>query len=124
MNRIITGTVIHGNRIGRTIDFPTANIAVEKGDADDGVYAARVNVEGQQYPAMVNVGTRPTVADAGGRFAEAHIFEFDRDIYGLSITIELLELIRPERRFPNLEQLKLQLAEDKKEVLAYLGLEP
>lgn len=118
----LRGTVIRGNGLGHRLGFPTANIAV---DADlpvrEGVYAAEVNVKGTLYCAVVNVGTRPTVGNGGGRFAEAHLFDFSDDLYGESVTIFLLGYIRPEQRFASVAELKAQIGEDKKRVVDYFN---
>ncbi len=116
----ITGTVVRGNRIGRTLGFPTANIPLAgEVSVRDGVYAAQVRVEGLSCPAMVNIGTRPTVGDGAGRFAEAHLLGFEGDLYGKSVTVILLEYLRAERRFASLEALRCQLAEDRCTVTEY-----
>lgn len=114
----ISGTVIQGNRIGRTLRFPTANIAL--GDdipVRDGVYAAEVRACGEIWPAMVNIGTRPTVTADGQRFAEAHLFGFSGDLYGQTITVFLLQYMRGERKFANLEELNAQLKRDERNIL-------
>lgn len=120
----LTGTVVAGNRIGRQWGFPTANIPVAA-DADlrDGVYVATVTVEGQTFGAMVNVGSRPTVVEAGARLAEAHLFGFTGDLYGRSIAIALRHYLRPERRFESPEALRRQIDEDRRQALAYLAAE-
>ena len=120
----LTGTVVAGNRIGRQWGFPTANIPVAADDdLRDGVYAATVTVEGQTYGAMVNVGSRPTVVEAGARLAEAHLFGFAGDLYGHVITIVLRHYLRPERRFESREALRSQIDEDRRQVLACLAAE-
>ncbi len=122
MIHTLTGTVVAGNRIGRQWGFPTANIPVDA-DADlrDGVYVATVTVGGQTYGAMVNVGSRPTVVEAGARLAEAHLFGFAGDLYGRTLTISLLHYLRPERRFESPEALRRQIDEDRRQALACLA---
>ncbi len=118
----ITGKVIPGNKIGRTIGFPTANI-----DIDDeykliclgGVYACQVEVDGNIYKGMGNIGTRPTVG-INGLVTEVHIFDFDQDIYDKEITISFIDRIRDEQKFHNLDALKEQLNKDKHIVLGVL----
>ena len=118
----ITGKVVEGNRIGRTMGFPTANIAVEdkyKLIAAGGVYACRVKIDGRVYHGMGNIGTRPTIAKHD--FAtEVHIFNFDGYIYGKTITIYFIDRIRDEKKFESLEGLKNQLVKDKNTVLQKL----
>jgi len=118
----ITGKVIAGNKIGRKIGFPTANIDV--GDeykliAAGGVYACRVELEGQIHYGMGNIGTRPTIGKHDFT-TEVHIFDFDRELYGKEITIFFLERIRDEHKFDNMEQLKFQLQKDKDAVMKIL----
>lgn len=111
----ITGIVIEGNKIGRTIGFPTANIEIEdkyKLIAAGGVYACKVDVNGKQYAGMGNIGTRPTVG-INGLVTEVHIFDFDEDIYGKEITIYFEDRIRDEKKFKDLEELKSQLMKDR-----------
>jgi riboflavin kinase/FMN adenylyltransferase len=121
-NYSITGRVIPGNKIGRTIGFPTANIEI--GDAYKliclgGVYACKVEVEGKVYNGMGNIGTRPTVG-INGIVTEVHIFDFDMDIYGKEITISFIDRIRDEKKFESLDALHEQLEKDKWTVLGIL----
>ena len=111
----ITGIVIEGNKIGRTIGFPTANIEIEdkyKLIAAGGVYACKVDVNGKQYTGMGNIGTRPTIG-INGLVTEVHIFDFDEEIYGQEITIYFVDRIRDEKKFSGLEELKSQLEKDR-----------
>ncbi|MBN2262863.1 MAG: bifunctional riboflavin kinase/FAD synthetase [Prolixibacteraceae bacterium] len=116
----LKGTVTKGNQIGRKIGFPTANI--EASDPNKlipakGVYAITVDVEGQIYPAMLNIGYRPTVnSNADNRTIEAHILGFDADIYQKEITLFFHEHVRTEQRFNSIDELKLQLETDKKKI--------
>lgn len=115
---VVAGVVIGGNKIGRRIGFPTANVAVAQDlPIDDGVYAARVEVDGEQYGAMVNLGRKPTVSGSGQRVLEANIFDFDRDIYDHHIEVTLTRFIRPERRFDSFDELRDQIEKDKQEIL-------
>jgi riboflavin kinase/FMN adenylyltransferase len=114
----ITGVVVEGNKIGRSIGFPTANIEIEdkyKLIAARGVYACKVDVNGKIYHGMGNIGTRPTVG-INGLVTEVHIFDFDKDIYGEEITIFFIDRIRDEKKFENLGELKKQLNKDRKTV--------
>ncbi len=111
----LTGVVVAGNRMGRTIGFPTANMQLYeplKLVPGNGVYAVDVEMLGSVYKGMCNIGTRPTVGGAS-RTIETHILDFDRDIYGLPITIRFKKRIRDERRFPSLEALRQQLVLDR-----------
>ena len=109
------GVVVAGNRLGRTIGFPTANMQLYeplKLVPMNGVYAVEVEVMGQRYRGMCNIGFRPTV-DGKVRTIETHILDFDEDIYGLPLRLGFLSRIRDERKFPSLEALKEQLVKDR-----------
>ena len=109
------GVVVAGNRMGRTIGFPTANMQLYeplKLVPCNGVYAVAVEVMGRQYRGMCNIGLRPTV-DGKVRTIETHILDFDEDIYGLPLRLRFLRRIRDERKFPSLNALKEQLLLDK-----------
>ena len=111
----LKGVVVAGNRLGRTIGFPTANMKLYeplKLVPARGVYAVDVDVLGKTWRGMTNIGIRPTV---GGTFTtiETNILDFDEDIYGLPIRITFLRRIRDEIHFPSLEALKAQLEEDR-----------
>ncbi len=110
----LKGVVVAGNRLGRTLGYPTANMKLYeplKLVPGNGVYAVDVEVLGQRYKGMTNIGTRPTV---GGKSItiETHILDFDEDIYGLPLTIRFRRRIRDEIHFSSLEALKSQLAQD------------
>ena len=111
----ITGTVVHGNMLGRKLGFPTANISLPdryKLITANGVYACYVLVEGKWYEGMSNIGFRPTI-EKSPLTVEVHIFDFDEDIYDKTITIAFVKRIRDEVKFSDFEQLKRQLALDK-----------
>ena len=119
----LTGRVIQGNRLGRTIGFPTANIEIAcHYSSSNGVYAARVLLQdGREYQAMANLGHRPTVTDCGALWLEAHLFDFDEEIYGQTIEVDLLQKIRNERRFESIGALREQLIKDKQQTLKILN---
>ena len=109
------GVVVSGNQMGRTIGFPTANMQLYeplKLVPMNGVYAVEVEVLGQHYRGMCNIGVRPTV-DGKARTIETHILDFDQDIYGLPLTLRFLRRIRDEHRFPSLDALRTQLLLDR-----------
>ena len=109
------GVVVAGNRLGRTIGFPTANMQLYeplKLVPGNGVYAVEVDVLGQKYRGMTNIGTRPTVGGTS-RTIETHILDFDQDIYGLPLEIRFLRRIRSEIHFPSLDALRVQLEKDR-----------
>jgi riboflavin kinase / FMN adenylyltransferase len=118
----LNGLVIKGQQIGRSIGFPTANIHIPndyKLIPKDGVYAVEAQVEGVQYKAMLNIGNRPTV-DGSKKTVEAHLFDFQGDLYDKQITVWLKEFLREERKFENLEALKAQLVVDQKNAKSLL----
>ena len=111
----LRGVVVAGNRLGRTIGFPTANMRLYeplKLVPGRGVYVVEAEVLGRKYRGMTNIGLRPTV---GGSFTtiETHILDFDEDIYGLPLRITFLRRLRDEVRFPSLEALTHQLEKDR-----------
>lgn len=111
----ITGTVLHGNKLGRQIGFPTANIHISdkfKLIPSDGVYAVKVIVAKRKYNGMLNSGFRPTV-NGNTHSIEVNIFDFNEDIYNQYITIEYVDKLREEIRFKNIASLKNQLEKDK-----------
>ena len=109
--------VIEGDGIGKKIDFPTANLAVEQHIIPkNGVYAVRVSIQGfkQTLDGMMNIGYRPTVTSNGELRIEVNIFDFDTEIYGMGLSIEIISLLREEKKFLNIDELKTQLLKDKK----------
>ena len=109
------GVVVAGNRLGRTLGYPTANMQLYeplKLVPANGVYLVEVDTLGRHFSGMTNIGVRPTVSGAGARTIETHIFDFDESIYGLDIRVRFVARIREERRFDSLEALKAQLASD------------
>lgn len=110
----IRGMVVRGNQIGRTIGFPTVNIEVtrEKLMPPFGVYFTEISVGGKHYNGITNVGTKPTISSGDTVFAETHILDFNDDIYGENVTVKLLHFERDERKFADLDELKLQISRD------------
>ena len=118
------GLVVEGNKLGRTIGYPTANLHIaseEKLIPSDGVYAVRVTINdaNQVYDGMMNIGVRPTI-DGKKRVVEVNIFNFDADIYGAQVKVELHYYLRGEVKFEGLEGLKSQLLQDKNRAAALL----
>jgi riboflavin kinase/FMN adenylyltransferase len=108
----VVGTVLKGRKLGRTLGFPTANLAV--GDEQlppDGVWVVAVNTGKQQVRGVANLGRRPTV-DGGERTLEVHLLDFAGDLYGQTIEVRFERFLREERRFASLEQLTQQIADD------------
>lgn len=119
----IVGRVTYGNGLGHRIGFPTANIEPTSSmeGVSDGVWAGYASVCGQSYIAVVNIGYRPSVTDKGSHRIEAHLVDFDHNIYGADISLQLLHHIRAEQKFPSLEALAQQIALDKEQTLRLLN---
>lgn len=109
----VQGEVIHGDQRGRTIGFPTANLDVwaQQRIPANGVYAAYATLHGERFAAAVNIGQRPTFAGDGIR-VEAHLLDFDRDIYGETITLDFVARLRGEQKFDGIEALITQIRAD------------
>jgi riboflavin kinase/FMN adenylyltransferase len=117
------GVVVAGNRLGRTIGFPTANMQLYeplKLVPGNGVYFVRVKALDRNLYGMCNIGCRPTVGEGNARTIETNIFDFNEDIYGLDLEITFLARIREEVRFESMEALKVQLEKDREACLAIL----
>ncbi len=112
----MTGDVIKGKQLGKTIGYPTANLLIK--DADKlipkiGVYAVDVKIENNRYRGMLNIGTNPTTDSDQSIKIEVNIFDFNEDVYGKTISVEFVKRIRDEKKFANLDELKSALANDK-----------
>ena len=113
-NYFMSGKVVHGKQIGRTIDFPTANIEISedyKLIPKNGVYIVSSEINNTTYFGMMNIGTNPTV-DGLEQKIEVHFFDFNSDIYNQDITIEIHSRIRDEKKYNSLDELKAQLQKD------------
>lgn len=119
----ISGVVEKGEGLGKKIGFPTANISVEESYKlipANGVYAVRAQVDDTNHTGMLNIGTRPTVSNENRRTIEVHLFDLNREIYGSKVTLSLMDRIRDEVQFDNVEELKAQLSKDKETSKALL----
>ena len=120
-NYSVSGQVISGQRLGRTLGVPTANIALEPTNRlAHGVYAVVARVDGRAYPAVASFGTRPTVDD-GPPLLEVHLLDFDGDLYGREMEVEFIERIRDELKFDSIPALVAEMTRDKeraREILA------
>tara|TARA_B100000809_G_C15125994_1_gene526235 strand:+ start:925 stop:1854 length:930 start_codon:yes stop_codon:yes gene_type:complete len=119
-NYFIKGTVVTGDKIGRTIGFPTANIKLSewyKLTPATGVYAVKVKLDGDIFNGMLNIGTRPTLNEINEQSIEVNIFNFDVDIYNKEIEIEFYERVRDEQKFENISELQKQLEIDKQNII-------
>jgi riboflavin kinase/FMN adenylyltransferase len=119
----IAGAVQQGRHIGRTIGVPTVNLELppEMQAPPFGVYASRVIVDGKAHLAATNIGLRPTFRDGGAPTVEPHILDYDGDLYGKFIRVELHHFVRPEKRFADPEQLRLQIQKDIAEIRDYFA---
>lgn len=120
---MLEGQVVNGFHIGHTMGFPTANLQVapEKLIPADGVYAVMVELDGEQHQGMLNIGTRPTLANSDERSIEVHIFDFHDNIYDKELRLSLVKRTRGEVKFASKEQLILQLQQDAAEIKTILG---
>ena len=123
-NYTITGKIVEGFKVGRTIGFPTANIQVwerYKVVPAFGVYAVYAHVAGQRYKAMLYIGKRPTLHNGDNISIEVNIIDFDGDLYNKELTAEFLEYVRGDEKFNSLDELRSQIAKDKENVLRVLN---
>ena len=110
----VAGTVMAGLKNGRQLDFPTANLKLEYQYVypKNGVYVGYGYVHGDKYPALINVGTHPTISPLDLPIIEVHLIDFNENLYGKNIFVEFLTYMRPEKRFDSIEELKAQLKKD------------
>jgi riboflavin kinase/FMN adenylyltransferase len=119
----LTGTVVHGNKLGRTIGFPTANLEIDQDTKilpEIGVYAVRTTHNGRIFDGVMNVGKKPTVQDTDKIFVEVFIFDFSEDIYGDLLHVRVYNRLRGEQRFASVDALKEQLKKDEENARALL----
>tara|TARA_Y100000815_G_scaffold92715_1_gene81773 strand:- start:3385 stop:4317 length:933 start_codon:yes stop_codon:yes gene_type:complete len=120
-NYFLTGTVVQGRQLGRTIGFPTANILIKedyKLIPDNGVYIISSKIDGETVQGMMNIGNNPTVGGTE-RTIEANFFDIDKDLYDTELTISLHKRLRDQVKFPSVDVLKMQLEQDKAAALDY-----
>lgn len=123
---LCTGIVVEGKRLGRELGFPTLNIEVNNEHKilpKDGVYAVKVQIQGQHFKGMMNIGQNPTVQNNSEqeKKLEVHIFDFDKEVYGAEVKVFFQKFVRDEKTFSNLEELKSQLIQDEKSVRTYFN---
>lgn len=110
---VLTGEVIHGKGLGKTMGMPTANIKpAEEIIPPAGVYIAMVSVDGREYAGITNIGTRPTVDSDETPTFETNIFDYEGDLYGKKLTLKLFKRLRPQMKFASKEELIAQIARD------------
>lgn len=114
----INGIIGRGKQIGRTVGMPTANLVPEEdvSGIEDGVYAAVMEINGECFLGVTNVGRRPTVDDEMHRTIETYLLDFDRDVYDERVTLELHQYLRPVQKFATIEEVKAQVEEDIKRI--------
>ena len=119
-NYSIGGEVVVGNKLGRTIGFPTSNLVIDRTmiTPPSGVYITRCIYDGTAYPSITNVGFKPTIGEYD-KNVETHIFDFDKILYGKNIKVEFIKMIRPERKFDSIDLLKQQITDDCIKAKAY-----
>lgn len=118
-----SGHCVHGKQLGRTMGFPTANIVVseDKFVVRRGVYVSRVLLGRRVLYGVTNIGRRPTLEDAVNDIVETYIFDFDEDIYGADMTVELLHFLRPETHYSSADELAEAVEENKKQAEEYIN---
>ncbi len=120
----VEGIVRHGTEIGRTLGFPTLNLAPEREKLlpPFGVYHSQVEIEGKRYLGVTNIGRKPTVHDGEEVTAETFVFHYQGQAYGLPVRVELMEYARPERKFAGKEQLMEQIRQDVERAEKYFNI--
>jgi riboflavin kinase/FMN adenylyltransferase len=113
-NYSVSGIVEHGRHIGHTIGVPTVNLVTPPGKLlpPYGVYSSKVHFDGKTFDGMTNIGRKPTISEKERVGAETYIYDFDGDIYGKTIKVELLKFVRPEMKFDSIDALKAQIKSD------------
>jgi riboflavin kinase/FMN adenylyltransferase len=119
----VLGTVVEGDRVGRKLGFPTANLSAHNEQyPPNGVYAVEAKRGDQMLPGVANIGVRPTVKNAGGeRLLEVHLFDFSEEIYGEDLEITFRKFLRPEQKFAGIEELRAQIQKDAEQAREFLG---
>lgn len=109
----IGGTVVHGAQRGRLLGFPTANLSTDNELVPPtGVYATAAEIGGTRWPAVTNIGVRPTFESGGAVTIESHVLGLDADVYGAPVSLSFIQRLRDERRFPDVDALKEQIQTD------------
>lgn len=121
--KFFTGIVIHGEKRGKEFGFPTANIQLDKSDTtiEPGVYATELILDNEKHQGMLYVGTRPTL-NLSQKSIEIHIFNFNRNIYGIQIQFFVLKKIRGDQRFNSIEELIAQIEKDQAAIKGFFAV--
>ena len=110
---VLSGKVVHGKALGRTVGMPTANLSITDGIMpEDGVYATRIRIGDKVYTSVTNIGRRPTIDDESYITVETHIIDFDREIYGEQAVLEVYHFLRPIQKFNSLKEVQKQVQKD------------
>lgn len=119
---ILTGKIVHGKGLGRTVGMPTANLSPVRGSEipPEGVYASIVSLKSGKYIGVTNIGHRPTVDNSGEETIETNIHDFDKDIYGETMTLGVMYFLRPVRKMNNLEEVRNQVRKDMERAILLL----
>ncbi|MDR1757234.1 MAG: bifunctional riboflavin kinase/FAD synthetase [Culturomica sp.] len=120
----LSGTVVHGDQLGRRIGFPTANLQTDderKQLPALGVYAVKAVVDGVEYKGLLNIGVRPTVCYSGEIRPEVHLLDFAGSLYGKQLVVRLVSRLRQEQRFAGLDDLSRQLAKDEQQARSWFA---
>lgn len=120
----IYGSVVHGDKLGHDLGFPTANLLPEEPQQlipASGVYLSQVNLRGERFFGLTNIGISPTVKNTNKKVVETYMLDFDKDIYGATIEVELLTRLRSELRFANVDELKNAMQDDLHQAKAMIG---
>lgn len=110
---ILSGKVVRGKALGRTVGMPTANLCIEDGTIpEEGVYVTRIRIGNGVYTSVTNIGRRPTVDDESYITVETFIIDFDKEIYGEQAVLEVHQFLRPIRKFGSLKEVQEQVQKD------------
>lgn len=109
---VLTGEVVHGKALGRTVGMPTANLCIAEELPEPGVYATKIEVDGKVYDSITNIGMRPSVDESEEITVETYIFDFEEDIYGKTVKLEICSFLRTVMKFKNLEEVHKQVEKD------------
>lgn len=121
---ILTGKIVHGKGLGRTVGMPTANLELDGAQVlpETGVYAGSIYVNGEWFASLTNIGGRPTVDREQDITIETYILDFDEDIYGETVELRIDKFLRPIQKFGNLEEVHKQVKKDIKQAKNFLTL--
>lgn len=120
---VLVGEIVHGKGLGRTVGMPTANLQVMRGKLpEEGVYATRVKIAGKTWDSITNIGRRPSVDDEKTITVEIFIFDFEQDIYGEIVELEIYKFLRGVKKFKDLQAVKEQVKKDLIEASEYFKM--